>query len=191
MNLLILNGPAHSRPGRNPLYRGTERAHPSYCYGLPDEHEINQLFFWFLEEGGELGVVHDVQKARRFAQLWNARRTPPDQFEVIEVTDGNAPVREGTFIGFDLSSGYNNSLLAPGLAQITHPVDLSEPVLESYELISRNFAPQLNRHGLFDTFETADLCLRAMNALQQLSPNFFEWGDFQPTGLFVIGAGIP
>ena len=60
-----------------------------------------------------------------------------NQFEVIEVTDGNALVREGTFIGFDLSSGYNNSLLAPGLAPITHPVDLPDPVLESYELISR------------------------------------------------------
>lgn len=189
MNLLILNGPTDSRPGRNPLYRGTERAHPSYCCGLPDEHEINQLFLWFLEEGGELGVVHDVQKAQRFAQLWNARRTPPDQFEVIEVTGGTASVRGGTFIGFDLSSGYNNSLLAGGLAPLTRAVDLPEQVLESYELISRNFALQLNRHGLFDTFETADLCLRAMNALQQLSPNFFEWGDFQPTGLFVIGAG--
>lgn len=31
--------------------------------GCADEHEINQLFFWFLEEGGELGVVHRLRRA--------------------------------------------------------------------------------------------------------------------------------
>jgi hypothetical protein len=69
-----------------------------------------------------------------------------------------------------------------------------DEILESYELISRDFAPQLNHHGLFETFETANLCLRAMTALQKLSPNFFEGGDlseFRPIGLFAIGAGIP
>ena len=190
MNLLILDGPADPRPGRNPFYRGTYRAEPTHCDDLPDDHEINQLFFWFLEEGGELGVVHDVQKAQRFAQLWNGRLTPSDHFEVIEVTDrDNAPATEGTFIGFDLSSGYGNSLLVAGLPPITGPVDLPKPILESYELISRNFRPQLNRNGLFESIETANLCFRKMTALQQLSPNFFEGGDlgdFEPVGLFAI-----
>jgi hypothetical protein len=190
MNLLILNGDADPRPGKNPLYRGTYRAHPSHCDQLPDDHEINQLFFWFLEEGGELGVVHDAQKARRFAQLWNARLTPPRHFEVIEVTDDDRPpLHGGTFLGFDLSSGYNNSLLVAGLRPMTHQIDLPEPILESYQLISQNFAPKLNRSGLLQTIETAESCRGAMIALQEHSPNFFEGGDlrdFRSVGLFAI-----
>ena len=193
MNLLILDGPADPRPGKNPLYRGTYRAAPTHCDDLPDEHEINKLFFWFLEEGGELGVVHDSLRALRFAELWNTRLLPPNRFDVIEVTDrDNAPVSDGIFIGFDLSCGYGNSVLVSGLQPITRRADLSEPILESYEGIRRNFAPQLNQNGLFEAFEAANLCLRAMTALQELSPNFFEGGDlsdFQPVGLFTIGAG--
>jgi hypothetical protein len=39
---------------------------------------------------------------------------------------------------------------------------------------SRHYAPQFNGQGLFQTWEVASLCLRAMTALQDLSPNLFE-----------------
>jgi len=73
---------------------------------------------WFLEEGGELGVVRDLSNALRFAELWNTRLKPEDRFEVVEVVDGDAnPKGNGYFLGFDLSSGYNNSLLSWGLRE--------------------------------------------------------------------------
>jgi hypothetical protein len=191
MNLLVLDGPRHARPGTNPLYRGTYRSHPRHCNELPDDHEINQLFFWFLEEGGELGVVHDASKALRIAELWNALLTDKsDHFEVIEITDGDKhPQSSGEFIGFDLSAGYNNSLLSSGLKQFLGVNRLREPVRELWDLVSRHYAPQLNGQGLFQTFEVASLCLRAMTALQDLSPNLFEGGtlrEFRPVGLYSI-----
>jgi hypothetical protein len=190
MNLLILDGPRDPRPGNNPLYRGTYRAHPSHCDELPDDHEINKLFFWFLEEGGELGVVRDVTKALRFADLWNARLDEKNRFEVVEVTDGEARSRSGgMFIGFDLSAGYNNSLLSSGLRQFFCVNELREPVRELWDLVTRHYAPQLNGQGLFQTLEVATLGFRAMTALQDLSPNLFEGGnlrEFRPVGLHSI-----
>jgi hypothetical protein len=190
MNLLILDGPRDPRPGNNPLYRGTSRAHPSHCDELPDDHEINKLFFWFLEEGGQLGVVRDITKALRFAELWNARLKEKNRFEVVEVADGDAhPQSSGVFLGFDLSAGYNNSLLSSGLKQFLGVNQLREPVRELWDLVSRHYAPQLNGQGLFQTFEVASLCLRAMTALQDLSPNLFEGGnlrEFRVVGLYSV-----
>jgi hypothetical protein len=190
MSFLILDGPPNPRPGRNSVYRGTYRAHPSHCDELPDDHEINKLFFWFLKEGGEAGVVRDVSKALRFAELWNARRQEKERFEVAEVTDGNVrPQSNGEFIGFDISCGYNNSLLSSGLKPFTGVNRLPDPVRELCDLMSRHYAPQLNGQGLFQTFEIASLCRRTMIALQDLSPNLFEGGnlrDFQVVGLHVV-----
>lgn len=191
MNLLILDGPRDPRSGNNPLYRGTYRAHPSHCDEVADDQEINQLFFWFLEEGGELGVVRNVSKALRFAELWNARlKEKGRRFEVVEVADRDTHSQSnGTFIGFDLSAGCNNSLLASGLKQFLGVNQLREPIRELWELVSRHYAPQLNGQGLFQTFEVAALCLRAMTALQDLSPNLFEGGnlrEFRPVGLCSI-----
>jgi hypothetical protein len=192
MKLLILNGPRSPRlHGHCPPYRGTYRAHPTHCAELSDASEINQLFFWFLEEGGELGVVRDLSKAQRFAELWNARLKQEDRFEVLEVVDGDAtPESRGHFIGFDLSSGYNNSLLSWGLDRGDGVTQLTESVRELCDLLSRHYAPQLNTQGLFQTLDAASLCLRSMIALQSLSPNLFEGGDlreFRPVGLYAIG----
>jgi len=190
MDLLILNGVRDSRPGCNQIYRGTYRAHPSHCDVVPDDHEINKLFFWFLEEGGELGVVHDAAKALRFAELWNGYTNENDRFEVVDVVDKNAPYQSGgIFLGFDLSAGYNNSLLHTGLRQSSGVSRLSEPIRELLDLLSRHYAPQLNGQGLFQSFEIASICLRAMTALQELSPNLFEGGTlskFSPVGIYSI-----
>lgn len=189
MNLLILDGPRDPRSSNNPQYRGTYRAHPSHCDNLSDDQEINKLFFWFLEEGGESGVVRDVTKALRLAQLWNAR-LKENRFEVVEIADGDMHSQSsGIFMGFDLSAGYNNSLLSSGLKQFLGVNQLREPIRELWDLVSRHYAPQLNGQGLFQTLEVALLCLRAMTALQDLSPNLFEGGnlrEFRPVGLYRI-----
>src|SRR5512135_2931490 len=143
MNLLILDGPRYPRSNK-PLYRGTYRAHPSHCDKLSDDQEINKLFFWFLEEGGESGVVQDVTKALRLSQLWNAH-LKENRFEVVEITDGDMHSQSnGIFMGFDLSAGYNNSLLSSGLKQFLGVNQLREPIRELWDLVTRHYAPQLN-----------------------------------------------
>jgi hypothetical protein len=197
MRLLIVNGPRDPRCPAYQSYRGTYRAHPTYCDGVPKDHELNKMFFWFLEEGGELGLVHDLTKAMRYVELLNTHLShfspPYTHFEVVEVTDGNTrPESNGNFIGFDLSAGYNNSLLSSGLKQFSGVNQLAEPIRELCDLMSRHYAPQLNAQGLFQTFEVASLCLRSMIALQDLSPSLFEGGDlreFRPVGLYTVYCG--
>ena len=190
MKLLILNGPPDPRPGHNPLYRGTERAHPSHCDSLPHEHELNKLFFWFLREGGETGVVQNLQKAMRFCELWNDRLTDEKKFEVVEVTNQNQrPEGTGRFLGFDLSFGYNNSLLRGGLRFPAGSSQVPVRVRQELELISRSYAPQLNNNGLFERTDVALSCLRSMTELQASSPNLFGGGtlkEFEPVGVYVL-----
>jgi hypothetical protein len=190
MNLLILDGLRHPGHMSNPLYRGTYRSHPSYCNEYPDDHEINKLFLWFIEEGGELGVVKDVNKSLRFAELLNKRQIRKGHFEVVEATDGDCcPCSKGSFIGFDLSSGFNTSLLISGL-MLGCMDQVREPIREQCGLLSRQYSTQLNEYGLFQSNSIALSCLRSMTALQDLSPNLFEGGDlreFQSVGLYVIG----
>jgi hypothetical protein len=178
MNLLVLDGPRDHRKGNNYLYRGTYRSHPTHCNELPDDSEINKLFFWFLETGGELGVVGDLSKALRLAELWNARLPASSQFEVMEVTidDTNAQ-SGGQLVGFDLSSGFNNSLLATGLKHSADLSGLNKPVRVLCNLVSRHYGSLLNRNGLFQSIGDASMCLESMVALQELSPSLFEGGD--------------
>ena len=189
MKLLILNG-VYTRPsGRNLSYRGTFRINPTYCDDLPSDHELNKLFMWYLEEGGESGVVHDLPKAIRIAELCNAQ-APQHQFEVLEVLDGNdAPRGDQALIGFDLSEGYCNSLLQCGLKQFTGALKLPSAIREFSELLSRHYAPQLNVSGLFQTLEVASSCLQSMIALQSLSPSIYEGGDlsrFKVVGVYAL-----
>jgi|SRR5215472_2143818 len=206
MNFLILNGPRCPRAAAYPHYRGTYRAHPTCCEGLPEDNEINKLFFWFLEEGGELAVVHDLNKALRYAKLLNdyplARRS---HFEVVEVTGGDEPPHVGgELLGFDVSSGYNNSLLwwwqpatQPGATASVSPspTTFPEPIQVLHNLIQRHYAPQLNRSGLFQRPVIASECLTAMDALQQLCPNFYEGGslkdNFRATGIYLVSPFRP
>ena len=189
MNLLIL-GPTTGH-SNNPAYRGADRAVPSYCDALPEDHEINRLFYWYLEEGGEYGLVHDFAKARRFAELWD-QQPGGDRYEVVEVTEGNgASVGGGKFLGFDMSAGYGNSFLGGGVLSMvpTQARGPGDPLSTLHELLIAHFAPRLNSNALFTTYDDAEFCLRVIRALNNLWPNSFEGTDlseFHVVGLYKL-----
>lgn len=192
MKLLLLDGPRDLMPATSHRYRGTERAHPTYCDCLPEQHEINKTFFWFLEEGGEAGVVHNLEMAKRYTELLN-QYAPERRFELIEVTDGDGLSKSGgRFLGFDLSLHYNSSLLSWGLKPMTGLSHVSEQIQILCGLLSRAYEPQLNENGLFSTYEVAATCLQCMIALQALCPNLFEGGGslskFKIVGLYALAA---
>jgi hypothetical protein len=186
--ILILDGPRSPHRGHNLAYRGTYRSHPSYCDSLPKDHEVNRLFMWYLEEGGELGVVHDLSKALRYAELCN-ECFPSRHFEVVKVTEGEVlPNPKWEFLGFDLSQGYNNSLLYWGLKS-KQSFDRNNPVDVLWQVVSRFFAPQLNEHGLFSNIDAASFCLSSMIALQSLKANMFEGDElakFHVVGIWLV-----
>ena len=189
MNLLLLNGPSYPNPKRNPHYRGTDRAHPTYWDSLPKDHEINRLFFWFLEEGGEAGVVHDQKKSKRYVEILNAH-SKDRLFDLVEVTDGITPsVCGGHFLGFDISFFYSSSLLVDGFESPPGLSALPAAIHNLCDLLNRHYRPQLNSSGLFQSHEAATSCLQSMIALQTLSPNLFE-GDnlnrFGVNGIFLL-----
>ena len=188
MNLLILNGARDSRAARYPQYRGTYRAHPTYVDSAGSDDEVNRLFFWFLEEGGELGVVHDSVNALRYAALLNERSDGTRRFEVVEATNGDADPQAGVeFLGFDLSAGCNNSLLWWwGTEPPMYSDALPAAVRELGNLIHRCHGPRRNKHGLFQELQIASECLRSMDALQQLSPNLYE-GESLQSGFEAVG----
>jgi hypothetical protein len=144
---------------------------------------VNQAFFWYCEEGGESGIVHDLVKAKGLVEAYSQLR-PPQYFEIVEVTDNeHPPSGKGEFLGFDLSAGYRSSLLSWGLeVDRALPTDLPEnDLVETLQpllsLVRQYFQPQLNSNGLFDNFHAAKFCLACMEALQTIRPGLWENED--------------
>jgi hypothetical protein len=161
--------------------------HPMHFDTLPEDHEANMLFAWFIEEGGELGVVHDVTKARKLRDLCNSYGLE-NNYEVVEACDGGQLSSHcGEPLGYDLSQGLNNSLLWWGLKLGDKKPSNPVPVLA--EVVFAHFSQQLNRYGLFSEINSATKCRDALGALQALQPNFIEGSDlgkFRATALYRI-----
>jgi hypothetical protein len=188
LDLLILNGPRYPRRHPNPSYKGTFRMQPGHFDSLPEDHEANLLFGWLLEEGGELGIVHDEAKARRLCDLCKVY-APNENYEVLEAVKGEDPPRlGGELLGYDISQGLNNSLLWWGL-KTSGLKDHDDPVSILADTIFTLFARQLNNQGLFSDIETATQCRQSLIALQALRPNFIEGEDlheFRVVGLYSL-----
>jgi hypothetical protein len=191
MDLLILQV---RTPIDSPVYRGTDRATPYYCDDLGDEHPVNKAFFWYCSEGGELGLVHDLVRARELVLAYRQLR-PSQHYEILAVTKEDVPPIGGKIVGFDLSAGYKYSLLGWKLEidRDSHdlPADdeywLIHPILR---LIKEFFQPQLNSNGLFDNFAVAKFCLGCMIALQKIRSNLWENDNvrFEVVGLWEISS---
>jgi len=177
VNLCIVNGPRV--PGwSDPRYRGVWRDEPTYCNALPAEAEVNRLFVdWFLVEGGETGIVHDLRKAVHYAKLCN-EHFPGQLFEVIEFTDGDVmPESGGRFLGYDLSWGGAASLLQGGHQSWTAEIAVKSTADVLWKVMRLYFEPRLNEFRLFQRLDDASLCLESMIALQSYKPGYFEGGD--------------
>jgi hypothetical protein len=192
MKLLILEKGGSESPGS--AYRGTERSHPFHADGFPEEHEVNRCFNWFISEGGELGVVHDLEKAITLVRMYRRFGLQPE-LEVIEVTDGTEPPGVGkALLGYDLSAGYNISLLA-GLT-LKQQARGRVPELSAHrtaiwhlaELADLEAMRYLNGVGLFSSPQEAARCLVYFDSIQKLNPGFYEIGHYSVVGVFLVPA---
>ena len=161
---------------------------PAHFDNLPEEHDANVLFYWFLDEGGELGIVHDEEKARRLRDLSN-EYSSDQSYEVVEAVEGDSkPIHSGEFLGYDISQAMNSSLLLWGLPASV-PEEQGVPVRVLANIVFGAFSEKLNGDGLFSDIEIATRCRSALIALQALEPNLLE-GDslekFKVVGLFRI-----
>lgn len=158
-------------------YKGTYRTSPDYIEELPEDSEINQLFSWYMEVGGELHIISDIEKAKKMVELYK-NLTHPHILEVIRILEINEiPPGNEEFLGYDLSCGYGCSLLSWGL-DIDNEVEeedrLHKQISPLIRLVKKHFKPLLNKNSLFDDSETAKFCLECLMALQDIVPGIFE-----------------
>ena len=189
MDLHIVNGPAV--PGwSDPRYRGVWRDQPTYCNTLPADHEVNKLFVdWYLVEGGESGIVHDLHRAVYYATLCN-KHFPGQFFEIVEVPNGDAPPEVGRrFLGYDLLSHGAASVMHGGHQSWTAQINIKSPADILWRIMRLYLEPRLNEFRLFQRIDDASLCLDSMIALQEYEPAYFEGGDlrvFRPMGVYLV-----
>lgn len=177
MKLLILGEPL----GETPIhYRGTDRATPSYCSNLPDDHPANQAFFWYTNESYPNGIVHDIDAAEKLIRAY-ASIEPAQSFELVEVVEEQEIPNIGNeCFGYDISHSYHYSLLSWGL-QLGQTSENSLSAEDLYweltpilQLIQQFFRPQLNQYSLFHDATTAQFCLDCMMAVQAVRPGLWE-----------------
>jgi hypothetical protein len=190
MNFRILGGITKGQPQN---YRGQSRTTPYYCEEMPHSNKVNQLFFWYCDEGGEDGTVHDLKKATELVEAY-AKLDPPQFFEIVEITKNGEPAKtKSEFLGFDLSSG-GYSLLGWGLDFVfikPHDVindEILDLILPLLQLVQKHFQPELNKYGLFSEYKIAKFCLDCMISLQQIRPGLWENEDvkFEVIGVWEV-----
>lgn len=189
--LLILGAPLGLTPVH---YRGTDRATPTYCVDLSEEHSANQAFFWYANESYPDGVVYERRAAERLIHVY-ATLESPQFFELIEAVQGQeTPTLGQERLGYDVVHQYHYSLLSWGLTLVGEPPpSLSDDdhywqLIPLLRLIQQFFQPRLNQHGLFADVETAQFFLDCMLAAQAARPGLWEHEEvkFRVVGLWKV-----
>jgi hypothetical protein len=195
MDLLILKKSLGSGQEALSTYRGTERTHPTPFAKLPESHVANQLFYWFVDEGGPRGVVHDLKKAKQLVELLNLFGDAVF-YEIVQVgTERQVTPGKGGFLGFDVSAGFNNSMVRRLLLQErggefpAKAPAADQAVCQLAKLQKQFFTPKLNDHRLFQSYDEAEFCLRTARALNTLRPGWIEGTDlaeYEVTSLYKV-----
>jgi hypothetical protein len=111
-----------------------------------------------------------------------------EKFEIVEIVKpGEVPEVGRRFLGYDLSSGFGNSLLCWNLEFKKQPI--AGPIEILLKLCSRFFQPCLNENMLFDDVEKASFCLKCFLSLQELQPGLFEINknsNFTVVGVYFV-----
>ena len=169
-------------------YKGTYRTTPYYVDNECEDSEVNQHFFWYVDEIEQFGFLSNLEKTKKMVELYN-KLASPIKFDLVRITESRHETRiEEEFLGFDLCDRYHYSLLSwnldIGLKKYKNDkiLKMIEPLIN---LVREYFKPVLNRYGLFDDIETAQFCLDCMMSLQDIRPGLWENEDFkfEVTGL--------
>jgi hypothetical protein len=191
MNLLIRGPVIKGKFGYQPEgYRGTDRERPYYRDDLAPNDSVNQAFLWYIDEGGESGLVHDLDRALKLAQAYRDGQ-PPQLFEVVEVTiSDQQPEGGGSLIGYEVSAGYASSAVMPFLAEksaanlsVVSSAEIVDPLLR---LMQQHFRPLLNSHYLFDDYAVAAHFFDCVVATARISPRSWlnRWHEYEVVGLW-------
>ena len=161
-----------------PGYRGTYRFTPSYQDDLPKDDIVNQTMLQLIFEADDALELHNIEFAFDCIKVLNQYEAY-ERFELVEMTEGDSmPMYNGTFLGYDLSTGYY-SLISWGL----NLDDFSLPTIEDQQLLMMRpliqltqayFQPKLNVNGLFERIDDARFCLDCLMAMQSIKPGIWE-----------------
>ncbi len=159
-------------------YRGTYRAIPTYVTEMKKDSTINKMFDWYIQTGGQIGVVDDFQRAKKFAEAY-LKLEKPIRFEVVRIIENSRDIEEGEeLLGYDLSDSYHYSLLSWGLEIDKENDDSLRKIFPLLKLVKSFFKPKLNSNSLFQNIDDAQFCLDCLMALQHLRPNLWEGDEY-------------
>jgi hypothetical protein len=158
-------------------YRGTYRTVPNYVNNQSEDSIVNKHFMWYLNEGDQLGIIKNLEKAKKMVGLYE-KLNPPQKFEIVRILEDKEKQKNGEeFLGFDISSNYGYSLLSwnldIGLKNYQND-EILQKIRPLVNLVREYFKPKLNRYSLFNDIDTAQFCLDCMMSLQKIRPGFWE-----------------
>ncbi len=170
-------------------YRGTYRSTSMYISEMSEDSDVNKWFIWYVQKGGKLGIINNIDKAKKIVTLYEKLPTPKT-FEIVRIVkDVKEVPTEEEFIGYDLSDSYHYSLLSWGLEidndTTGYGFEKIDPLLS---LTKSYFKPKLNKNGLFYNKDDAKFCLDCMMSLQEIKPDLWEGEDycFEIVGLSIV-----
>lgn len=176
-----------------PDYRGSDRMPP----WEPDDSVRSALFdhyIWYVRNSVPCIPSNDLGKARLLVDSYFAH-FPEREMEVIELSKPREVASySDELLGYDLTSGHSSFLpwaIDPARHDHHPPEDYAGPHFAPLlRAVSAHFFPLLNRHLLFNSDVDAELCLRCLQALNQLygEPWLFEHPDteFAVMGVWLV-----
>lgn len=112
MKRMVLGRPIRSF---SPEYRGTYREEPFHFDDTPEDHEANRAFHLYASLTDEGGPIADMDKAVMILRTYRRLASKRD-FELVEVVSvAERSAVGGPFLGYDISCGFYDSLVAAGL----------------------------------------------------------------------------
>jgi len=157
-----------SRLNEAPHYRGVYCERPFCCPSQSEGDRINLLSKQHWEEvEANFGLIMDLEKARELISLY--RKIGVFSFCLIEVLKGDDVEDQAGFLGYDVSNDvFNDSMLTPlCMKGWERPGDGPWSRNALYRLLGEHFFPELNRFGLFKTFEKALFYLKCNEELEK------------------------
>ncbi len=175
MNYLILGKPMFhvELP-----YRGLYRTEPKYIEDAP----LVELWDWYTEETYKNSYVQDLYKAKKLVEAYKKHNI---NFEIIQVSNQIEIFSKDEFLGIDVATKGNFSVLEQGLIYDFRNKK-PEPLDGISELLFNHFRIRLNINLLFEDEADAHLFSKVIKEMQTVCPGYFEIEEFHLFYLYCV-----
>jgi hypothetical protein len=189
MALLILGAPLRSPDESAKAYSGTDRDSPLYQEQFEPDHPVNRAALAY-GDGRYMRGYENPDSCLDIIRLY--REHVGEKFELFEARPAGESQRfEGEFLGWDVSQMLGESHIWNGLCRtsrnykaVEEQPPWGEQIGSFVRLMDLYFLPRLNENKLFDHHSDALFYLKCHEAIEDIQPGSFEYGDFEVVGIY-------